>query len=224
MPTPVESRAILQRLTDTAVEAGNDILVRLNGSPEVRRAALLESVPEMVGYYSDGSAALAADSYDEARELAGVASRYTADAVVLDRTVKLRRAIAWAAAPLLIDPDDVFATGKRLAEVISLDVARPFRDTITVNRRQDPASVGWKRITNKCCGFCRMLADRGAVYRESTARFAAHPHCDCSAAPVFTTGETGPEASAIQYMASKRKRTPAEKAELRDFLSLYYSD
>lgn len=49
----------------------------------------------------------------------------------------------------------------------------------------------WQRVTSaKPCAFCAMLASRGPVYRESTVRFQAHPHCACSAEPAFTSGYT----------------------------------
>ena len=103
------------------------------------------------------------------------------------------------------------------------EMARPYRDTIITNRKQDPACVGWKRITrgSKSCGFCKGLADRGAVYRKDTATFAAHDDCMCTAAPVFRGGLIGPEADTMQYMASKRRRTPAERQRIREWAETY---
>lgn len=200
----------------------NDLLGRVRGSAEVRRAALLDGVPEIIGYYSEGSAALAADFYEEERDRAGVRTRFAATAVVSDRVVKIRRGVAWAADPLFSDPDDFLSTSGRLAEVVQLETARPFRDTITTNRSRDPEAVGWRRITAGGCRLCRMLADRGAVYKHDTARFAAHPSCKCTAQPVFTANDTGEEASVMQYVASLRKRSPAQQAALREYLHEFY--
>lgn len=224
MPTPRESRAVLQKVTAEAVSVSLDLLSRLSGSAEVRRAALLDGVPDVIGYYSEGSAALAVDFYEEERELAGVKSLFTPELVVPDRTVKTRRAIAWASAPMIADLDDIAGVASRLAEVIQIETARPYRDTVTMNRRNDPASVGWRRITAGGCGFCRMLADKGAIFKQSTARFAAHPKCHCTAQPVFTTNDTGEEASVMQYRASQRARSPQQKAELRSYLATYFPD
>lgn len=221
MPTPFESRAILQTLTGEAVATTTALSEQVAGSPEVRRAALLEVVPPIVAYFSSGSAALASDFYEEQRELADVAGGYIPELVVVDRTVKLRRAIAWATEPWFGEMDAT--VGGRLGEVVQLDVARAYRDTITGNRQNDPAAVGWRRITNGGCKFCRMLADKGAVYRQETARFAAHPNCHCTAQPVFKT-DVGQEASALQYMASKRTRTAKEKEALRSYLTTFYAD
>jgi hypothetical protein len=222
MTTASESRAALQVVTATAVASSLDLLGRLNGSPIERRAGLLYAVPEIVGYYSEGSAALAADFYEEERDIAGVRKRFVPELVVLDRTEKLRRAVAWSAAPLFAD--DLLTASSRLAEVVQLDVARAYRDTITTNRRRDPEAVGWRRIAAGGCKFCQMLAANGAIYRHDTARFAAHPNCHCTAQPVFAPNDTGEEASALQYIASKRTRTDAEKARLRDHLNSFFPD
>lgn len=222
MPTARESKAALALLTGKAVETTLSLFRSTSGSAEARRAQLLDAVPEVVGYYSDGSSALAADFYEDERERAAAAGFFIAEPIVLDRTVKLRRAIVWAAEPLTKD-----LTGdveKRLAEIIQLESARPYRDTILTNRSRDPQAVGWRRVTSGGCGFCQMLAGKGTVYRESTVRFAAHDHCGCTAAPVFLGGEQGPEVSVMQYVASKRSRTPEQRAALRDYLATYYPD
>lgn len=221
MLTPLESRSALALLSGEAVAVSQDLLRRLNGSPELKRAALLDAIPGVIDYYSDGSAALAADFYEEQRELAGVRTAYTAQPVVSDRTVKIRNAVAWAAAPLIVDPDDVLSASLRLVEVVQPEVSRPFRDTILSNRSNDPASVGWRRITQGGCKLCRMLADRGAVYKQATATFAAHPSCKCTAQPVFKT-DVGEEASVMQYTASRRNRTPKQRADLRNYLDTFY--
>lgn len=221
MPTAAESKAALTLVTGAAESAAVRLLQGISGSPEAIRADLLDGVPALVGYYADGSAALAADFYDDERLRAGARGRFTAEPVVLDRTEKLRRAVVWAMKPLLDGDGD--APG-RLAEVVNLEVARPYRDTITTARRRDPAAVGWRRVASSAsCKFCRMLADRGAVYRESTARFASHAHCHCTAAPVFE-GQDGPEAGVVQYVASKRRPTERDRQRVRDYLAEHYGN
>lgn len=219
MVTAQESKQLLTLLADDAEDQVRWMLRRSSGQWESRRLQLLDTLPDVVGFYSEGSAALAADFYDDART--GVTGSYAASPVVLDRTVKVRRGVAWASEPLSIDDDELAAA--RFVKLMRSEMARPYRDTILTNQKQDPAAIGWKRITrgSKSCSFCRMLADRGAVYRKDTATFAAHDDCMCTAAPVFKGGAVGPEANVAQYMASKRRRTPKEKAFLRDYLGNY---
>ena len=221
MVTAQESRAALELVADAAVVTAQELLTQTLGEPvEVRRATLLAGVPAIVSEYQDGSAALAVDFYEEERERAAVRSPFTPELVVVDRTVKLRRAVAWSADPLF--DDDELAAGERLAQVVQIEAARPYRDTITQNRRRDPASAGWTRVPNPgACRFCRFLAAKGAVYKRDSALFAAHTTCKCSAAPVFKGGEQGPEATVEQYIASKRRRTPEQQAALRNWLDYF---
>lgn len=178
------------------------------------QADLLAVVPETIAYYSDGSAALAADFYMDEREAQAAAGRFAAEPVVLDRTVKIRRAVAWAA-----EAD----TEQRLALVVQSEVVRPFRSTILTNRRADPESVGYRRIARgESCQFCYMLAARGAVYKDDSAYFAAHNKCKCTAQPVFRGGDLGPEADVLQYIAAGRKRTAAQKARVQAYLDANY--
>ncbi|MGK3957887.1 hypothetical protein ACLKOZ_17045 [Arthrobacter sp. R4] len=195
-------------------------LGRLSGSPEQQRAALLDIAPSVIGHYSDGSSALAADFYDDERERAAPPKLYIAEPVVLDRTEKIRRAVAWASDPLFVGEPE--KTAGRLAEVVNLETARPYRDTILTNRRRDPSAAGWRRVTNGGCKLCRMLADRGAVYIDTTARFAAHASCKCTAQPVFSSDDYGDEANVMQYMASKARRSPQQQATLREYLNANY--
>jgi hypothetical protein len=226
MPTALESRAALGLVTGAAVDAAMEFLSSTKGSPQQRRADLLRGVPSVVGYYSDGTSALAADFYDDERSQVRTRTRYAAQPIVVDRGDKLFNAIAWSAAPLLADAEDDAL--KRLAEVVSYEVAQPYRQTIIGNRQRDPDCVGWQRVCVGGCGFCQMVAAKGAVYKSNTANFACHPHCHCSCAPVFGrfengkwSTEVGQEASVVQYAASKRRRTAKERATIRDWVAYY---
>jgi hypothetical protein len=215
VPTAEQARKGLVLITATAVDTASRLV---RGSADATRNALTAATPEIVAYYSEGSAALAADHYDDLRDEARAAGRYVAEPIVELREEKIRTGVLWSVEPLYRpEPDDVLAL-ERLAQVVQYETARPFRETVTINSRRDPASVGWQRISSGGCKFCRMLAGRGAVYKETTARFASHPHCGCTAAPVFD-GQPGPEASTIQYVASRRKRSPADRARVREYLA-----
>lgn len=224
MVTATESKAALERLVVAPAVARVDwVLRRVDGSFQQRRLQLLDAVPEVVGYYADGSAALAADFYDDARAAAGARGAYVATPVVLDRTEKIRRAVVWASEP--IADDNVIDARDRFARIVTSEVARPYSDTILHNTHRDKQAVGWKRIAaSDACGFCRMLADKGAIYRESTALFAAHRGCTCTAAPAFVGGRIGPEANVMQYLGSRKSRSAKDRARLREYIATYYGD
>jgi hypothetical protein len=222
MPSPAETRLALNVIASDAVATSRDLFLSLDGNPTTIRYQLLESVPGVIGYYADGTAALAVDFYADQRAAARIARPYSPSPVVPDRVVKIRRAIAWASEPLLLD--DRKTAMDRLAEVVQPEVANPFRDTVRSNRRADSEAIGWTRVTHGGCPMCRMLAANGAVYSKTTANFATHPHCSCTIAPVFRGSEVGPEASVMQYTASRRNRTPKQQAALRELLKGYEDD
>lgn len=221
MPTPQQSRAELAELTGEAVGDAHELFAALDGPPEQIRSGLLVGLPGVIDYYSAGAGVLATDFYDESRAAAKVKQTFESEIVIGDRTVKIRRAVAWSTAPLFgssTEADMAEAVRKRLAAVVQPEVANVYRGTIL--GQKDPQYAGWTRVTGVCCKFCRFLASRGAVYRESSARFAAHPNCDCSAQPVFFGGPAGPDASVDQYMASRRKN-PQRRAALREALEAF---
>lgn len=216
--TALESKQALTLLADDAEDTARWMVSRTSGTFEARRLQLLDTVPDVIGYYSEGSAVLAADAYMDAR--VGVAGAFAAAPVVLDRTVKIRRGIAWASDPLAVG--DLELSSVRLSKLVRTEMTRPYRDTTLRNGANDGMFVGYKRIARaESCGFCKALADRGAVYKENTAYFAAHDDCQCTAAAAFVGQPHGPEASVMQYMASKRRRTPAEKVRINEWAAAY---
>ena len=86
------------------------------------------------------------------------------------------------------NPPDNSATmaGDGLAGAATRLVLAGGRDTVTGTAPHDPMAKGWERVIEPgACGFCAMLAGRGAVYKESTVNFRAHDHCNCVARAVF---------------------------------------
>lgn len=60
------------------------------------------------------------------------------------------------------------------------------RDTIHETMMRDEKAFGVARVTRGgSCAFCAMLASRGPVYKEETAKFRAHDHCNCASEVVY---------------------------------------
>jgi hypothetical protein len=86
------------------------------------------------------------------------------------------------------------------------------RTTVERSVEREPRFVGWRRVgVGANCRFCNMLIGRGEVYSAGTVRFASHDHCNCGAEPA----SGGPPASALQYSASARVQTPADRERVR---------
>ena len=213
-------RSALSSLADDGVARLAAVLAQLDGTPESIRGYLLDLTPVLISAYSDGTSSLAADWYDDLREQAAPAKSFSAEPVVVERWEKVGRMVAWSAQPLFLPEPDRELVAKRLLPSVQKEIARPFRDTITTNTTRDPSAHGWRRVASGSgCKFCRMLADRGAVYSGKSARFASHTHCHCSAEPAF---EPGAAASDFQYVASQRRTSEKDRARLREYLNANY--
>lgn len=169
--------------------------------PGAVRNALLEYVPLLVSRYGEQAAVIAAEWYDEVRAEEGVGGRFRARPAPLvsdDRVIgKVRSAAAhlWTSTPELIVP--------ALADPLTKYVLEPARETVIGSTMRDPQAAGWQRVVRAGgCGFCRMLAARGGVYKESTAGFSAHGHCNCATAPSWDSD--APEVGVRAYEASRR--------------------
>jgi hypothetical protein len=204
---------------------------------------LFAATPLIINDYTSGSSALALDWYEELRDAARVAQRFSPRPLVLVTDDEIAAIVAETTAALHDiergiekDIEAALAESLELLEAeIEEEVAAAFRDTMTGNVSADPAAVGWRRFARpEACKFCLMLAARGAVYTEATARFAAHGavmggnrkggNCMCIAGPAFGGKETWAEASPMQYVASSAKRTAAQQATLRDYLNKNFPD
>lgn len=211
-------RAQLAIVTATAAaELSNAVAgVALERQAEAAMSAVGLLVP---GYY-DAAGSLAVAWYDEIRDESRPTTIY-APAIIGDPTTDwIEREAEKFAQSLEGDLESEMARMlDELARLTEKEVARGFRDTITGNTHQDEDAIGWSRVARTgACRFCLMLADKGAVYSEDTANFAAHTNCNCATRPEFENGDHGPEADVMQYVASLKRRTPAQQYLLKKYL------
>lgn len=159
--------------------------------PRVAVRALEAFLPEVVQAYGEIGAAAAADFYDDLREASPGARR--AYAAVMGDAVPLEAVSAstrWAAGPLF-RPDgipDGPATLGRVLAVADRFVKAQGRRTITTNVERDPARARYARVPTgtTTCGFCTVLASRGAVYTSGDdAGHKYHERCDCVPTPIW---------------------------------------
>lgn len=185
--------------------------------PERSRDALLEFVPVLVQTYGESAAVVAADWYDEVRAIEGVPGRFRAVMAAPIATPHVQQRVRFAAQHLFTDaPSQMLAFLDGAADKYVLQAGR---DTIRGSSIRDPRAVGWHRETRSSstfaagCGFCRVLAGRGGVYKWETAPFAAHDDCHCVAIPSWDANAK--EVPADAYVASTR--TAGMTQEGRDY-------
>lgn len=200
--------------------------------PEVARNALISFLPMLILRYGMAGAALAADWYDQLRADEGVAGRYrAAPAEPVDINVRTEATVRRSMAPAFAlttastvgllyagQPAGARAAGlvlPALTDPMTKMVLEPARETTVLSALADPQAAGWTRVTRAgSCKFCRMLASKGAVYKQRTVDFAAHGHCNCAAAPSWD--KDGPEVDVRAYVASERLGNLRERAASDD--------
>jgi hypothetical protein len=169
--------------------------------PEEARDQLLEFVPLLVSQYGEVAASFAADWYDEMRDAEGVPGRFRAEPQTSPYEDATEGLVRRAAGALFTDaPAEALVALTASAGKYALAAGR---QTVTAAADRDPRASGWKRVTRSgSCRFCRMLAQRGAVYKESSAFFASHGECNCAAVPSWD--RNAPEVDVFAYEASAR--------------------
>lgn len=181
--------------------------------PESARDQLLEFVPLLVAEYGDVAASFAADWYDEMRDSESVPGRFRAAEQASPYSDATDGLVRRAAGALFTDaPADALVTLTASAGKYALAAGR---QTIVTATDLDPRASGWKRVTRSgACGFCRMLAGRGGVYKERTAHFASHGDCNCASVPDWDPN--APEVDVTLYEASRRMTALRERAAAGD--------
>lgn len=169
---------------------------------------LQASVPEwilavraLVDQYGAASSALAADYYDAERVAAQVTGRFTVPLLDPPPDEQVDNSLRWATKDIWErDPDDPATTPAQLEPLeVRLDQAEKKakavtqklvtdqgRGTVRAAVRSDRQATAWARAAALgACAFCKLLATRGAVYKQDTADFRAHDGCHCGVVPVF---------------------------------------
>lgn len=194
------------------------------GRPEAARNQLLRFTPQLVAKYGEIAATVAADWYDDLRFEADVPGRFAAEMADVASSERVAARARYAAGHLFTENPE--ATLALLDGAVQKYVLEPSRNTIVRSVARDPKATGWARHTRADgCDFCRFLAQRGAVYKEATARFASHDDCNCTSAPSWDPD--APEVDVKAYVASRRTSTmsPAERdehnARARDWINAY---
>ena len=153
--------------------------------PAAVRDALFDFVPALVAEYGDVAAGVAANWYDELRDLEGVGGAFSAPlaATMPDAQVKGRLGFAtrpdgplWAG-----DADTLTAFLGMMSNEYAL---QPGRDTVMQAAHADNAA--YARVPEPgACKFCLMLSSRGFVYSKDTVGDSKkfHGKCRCNILP-----------------------------------------
>jgi hypothetical protein len=169
-------------------------------NPVIFRDSLVLALPEVLEPYCSAASVVAAQWFEQLRDLAKPSSPYMPTPGTVNIVGKAERLARYAVAPLFGQSDkSVFQLASGGVQRL---IANTGRQTIHSNMVADPAPVRWARVARPgCCAFCGMLASRGAVYssretaswvttsgvpaggsKQFTSTF--HNHCTCVPVPL----------------------------------------
>ncbi len=178
---------------------------------------LRDILPELTAVYGAAAGALAADWYDNLRAEQNVTGRFTARVADLPDQGRTDALARWAVEPLFSPDPDAALTLDRTEGGLQRIIADVGRETVMQSSIADPQARGWQRVASRGCGFCRLLADRGTVYSESTVRFGAHDKCRCAAVPAFGGRELPVHPHVSKPPASEEAREQARRDRARTY-------
>jgi hypothetical protein len=139
-------------------------------APERAKAILFAAFPEVFNPYAAASSAVSASFYEEVRDFAGVKGSFAAetlDTVEADRWGAL---VGAGTQPRMLEQGASNLMFQFLSGGLTSILSTMAADTIYGNAQKDPVKTGFQRIPKPgCCGFCGMLASRGAVYSSEAA-------------------------------------------------------
>ncbi|MEW1546870.1 hypothetical protein [Streptomyces tsukubensis] len=94
------------------------------------------------------------------------------------------------------------------------------REAIVTSAQQDRRALRWMRVPSSgtACGFCLMVASRGAVYASEKSGGGIkggefHPNCQCVTAPIFSNKYQDPDA----VKQAKKLWKDSKAASVQDF-------
>lgn len=202
-----EQQAAQRALSARLVEEMGPLwdLIRL-GAFATTIPAWIRAVLALLDRFARMGGTLAADYYDEERDLAGARKRFLATPADIPDG-KAEASLRWATkdlwTPQADNPppieDRLAAAETKAAGAAQKIVADVGRDTIVEALEEDSEALGWARVTDSDpCAFCALMSSRGAVFHsEETAggranrRFKGggtykfHDHCSCTVLPIF---------------------------------------
>lgn len=192
-PAPAEVALYRAALRDVNTLAQRDLLTSwrqfdLTDAVKVRDG-LMDVLPGIIDGYHLSAATVAADWYDVQRYNLGAKKRF--QAIMAEPPTEARGDVMarWGVGPMFSGTATDVATGLVLSKIsgaLQRVITDGARQTITVSAKRDPSRPRWARETSgNACGFCEMLAGRGAVYGADSADFESHDACSCVPVPEF---------------------------------------
>ena len=168
-----EYRRLAAELAARARAAGESVVAAAMkvDDPALQQAMLEEAWPGLVEQFSAPQATLAVEAYDE---LPGGDPAFKATVPLVEPWDPV------GTVSLIVASTDAPRVGGVVLERASLNAGR---ETMIANAERESGARWYRHASANACGFCRLMAIRGAVYRSAANAGEGrkfHDHCHCS--------------------------------------------
>lgn len=142
------------------------LLAEVEGmDPDRSKRVLFQAFPELFNPYAAASSEVSASFYEEIRALSGVGGSFQADTLTTVEPERWNALIGAGTAPRMLEQGASNIMFQFLAGGLTSIMSTMAADTIYGNASNDSEPVAYQRVPKAgCCGFCGMLASRGAAY------------------------------------------------------------
>lgn len=156
----------LKGLSTAALASLRALLRSLDGVPRDRAVdVLFEAFPELFGPYVAATSEVSASFYEEVAALAGVGGSFTAEPVPEVELPRWHSLVGAGTRPRLLEEGASNLMFQFLSGGLTRILSSVAADTMYLNAQRDPLFPRFQRVPQPgCCGFCGMLASRGAAY------------------------------------------------------------
>lgn len=161
----------LSSLSTAALGDLRALLAEVEGlEPERARRVLFQAFPTLFDPYAVASSEVSASFYEEIRTISGVGGSFAADALDGVEAPRWNSLVGFATQPAMFEQAASALMFSILAGGLTSVLSEIAADTIYGNAQNDPASPRFQRVPKAgCCGFCGMLASRGAAYTSEAS-------------------------------------------------------
>jgi len=161
----------LDSLSTAAMGDLRALLAEVDGMDQDKaKRVLFNAFPALFDPYAVASSEISASFYEEVRQAAGVDGSFAADTLDGVETPRWNGLVGFATQPAMFEQAANALMFSILAGGLTSVLSEVAADTIYGNAANDPAEPRFQRVPKPgCCGFCGMLASRGAVYSSEDA-------------------------------------------------------
>lgn len=161
----------LDSLSTAALADLRALLSSLVGIAPARvKAILFDAFPALFNPYAAATSDVSASFYEEIRDVAAVKGAFSAESLGSIDSERWNALVGAGTQPKLLEQGISASTFEVMAGGLTSILSGVAADTIYGNAQRERVTVGFQRIPKAgCCGFCGMLASRGAVYSSAAA-------------------------------------------------------